>query len=535
MGNCSYFKPDRQISGEQGLDLVFCPGATAPKMGLQLCFLYCCPVIQRFSPAGGLLKKFSLFDRTVAAIAIILLVLIAVVLVRGNQRPLRVLQYSWRNTNIGAQTQGLSMGFSHPVQPSQIEPGLTIDPPLPGKTSWQGSRWFYTLTEIPRYGANYQLSLAMPTTARGRPPQDFTSIITSRARALVYIGITEEERGRLILYDITNAQQPQKIILTPRDLIVRQFQIYPQGDRIIFTATDPNRRTAQQSLFTVTTGINNLNTETKVLPGKLERLLENQSYDNQKLLLARNGTMVVLSRQNLQNPADAGLWVLPQGESPRPLGITADNFIVAPAGNLLAVSQQGGVGVIPLSADGGASQFLEGMGKALDFSPRGNQLLLTRQNPDFSHSLFLLDLGDRQAREVLTSPNPLLTCRFDPRSRPTAYCLQTDYLPQEGGTLQAEPYLAIINLDDGRSRPLLALPNYPEVDLSVAPDGLALMFDQVATTAPLSNNDLLTSSRQSITDGRVWLLPLPSDAALKIETEPAPQELTPGFSPQWMP
>ncbi|WLT38147.1 hypothetical protein NON20_21915 [Synechocystis sp. B12] len=299
-------------------------------------------MMERFSPTPALWKKLSLFDRTVGAIAIIVVALIAVVLLRGNQSPLTVTQYSWRNTNIGAQTQALTMTFNHPINLRAMESGLTINPPLAGKSSWQGRSWFYTLTEIPRYGTNYQLTLPLPSLVRGQKErQDFTSVIASRARALVYIGVNEEERGRLILYNITDPQQPQKIILTPRDLTVRQFQIYPQGDRLVFTATDPTRRGGQQNIFTVTTGINNLNTQTKVLPGKLERLWEDQDYDNQRIALAANGSMLVIARENAQNPADSGLWVAPSGENPRPLGIRAEKFIVGPNGNFLAVGQEG--------------------------------------------------------------------------------------------------------------------------------------------------------------------------------------------------
>ncbi|MCT0255291.1 MULTISPECIES: hypothetical protein [unclassified Synechocystis] len=492
-------------------------------------------MMERFSPTTALWKKLSLFDRTVGAIAIILVLLIVVVLLRGNQSPLVVTQYSWRNTNIGAQTEALTMTFNHPFDPEEMESGLVIDPPLAGKTIWQGRRWFYTLTDIPRYGTNYQLTLPLASMVGGRGTQDFTSVITSRARALVYIGVSGEERGRLILYNITNPQQPQKIILTPKDLTVRQFQIYPQGDRLVFTATDPSRRQSQQNIFTVTTGINNLNTQTKVLPGKLERLWENQDYNNQRIALAANGSVLAMARENAQNPADSGLWVAPRGENPRPLGIRADKFIVGPNGNFLAVGQEGGVGLIPLNPEAGTPQFLAGMEQPLDFSPKGKELLLTQQNPDFSHSLIIYDLETRSQEEVLRSPYPLLNCRFDPRDQPRAYCLQADFVQRPGEPVQPEPYLAVINLTSGQSRPLLALPNYPEVDLTIAPDGLGLMFDQVATSSGLSSQDLLTDSQRSIVDGRVWLLPLPRDLAIETESEPDPQELTAGFAPRWMP
>ncbi|MFN9175159.1 MAG: hypothetical protein ACK58N_11810 [Synechocystis sp.] len=490
---------------------------------------------QRLPQPPGFWKKLSLFDQTVMAIALILVIFITVVLVRGNQSSLWVTHYSWQNSNIGAQTKKLTMRFSHPVNPREIEENLSIDPPLPGTTSWQGREWFYTLTEIPRYGTNYQLTLNLADKATAIAAQDFNSLITSRARALIYIGLNEQERGRLILYDITNPQKPQKTILTPKDLTVRQFQIYPQGDRLIFTAVDPTRRNAQQQLFTVTTGINNSNTQAKALPGKLERLLETQDYDNQQLVLSRNGDVVVLNRQNRQNPADSGIWVLPQNDNPRPLSIQGDRFIVAPQGDRLAVSQEGGVAIIPLQTEAGASKFLAGMDQALAFAPEGDRLLLTQQNLDYSYSLLLYDLATRSQQEIVRGLYPILDCQFDPRRQSTAYCLRADYVQRESGEIQEEPYLALVDLKNLKSQPLLALPNYPEVDLSIAPDGLALIFDQVATTDPLSPSDLLTQSQKAITDGRVWLLSLPKTLAIGVNAEISPQELTPGYAPQWMP
>ena len=69
----------------------------------------------------------------------------------------------------------------------------------------------------------------------------------------------------------------------------------------------------------------------------------------------------------------------------------------------------------------------------------------------------------------------------------------------------------------------------------MSPDGVALLFDQVVTTSPQFTTDLLTTEKQAIADGQVWLLSLPDlkgeDKSLKIQ----PQELIFGFKPQWLP
>ena len=43
------------------------------------------------------------------------------------------------------------------------------------------------------------------------------------------------------------------------------------------------------------------------------------------------------------------------------------------------------------------------------------------------------------------------------------------------------PYIALIDLETGKQKPLVLLPNQQDVQMSLSPDGLALLFDQVVT------------------------------------------------------
>jgi len=54
-------------------------------------------------------------------------------------------------------------------------------------------------------------------------------------RVFVYKGTEVAEKGRLILYKLT---RQQKIILTAENLVVKDFRIYPAGDRILFSASE---------------------------------------------------------------------------------------------------------------------------------------------------------------------------------------------------------------------------------------------------------------------------------------------------------
>lgn len=497
---------------------------------------------ERFPAPKAMLALLGSFDRIVGVIAMLLALVIMLLLWRSNAVGLRVVEYSWQGAQIGATDRILSFRLNQPLTPEQGAPSLKIDPPLTGQLSGQGRHWFYTLSEFPRYGTTYQVTLeSSPTASRAPQLNTLVTLLNTHNRALVYIGIGPEEQGRLILLDMTNPQTPQKLILTPKDLRVREFQIYPQGDRILFTAYDPNQRHPALQLFTVTTGIRYQAKGPSAQPGKIDRLLEGDNYDNFSLTLARNGQMLVWQRTNRDNSADAGLWAWPLGESPRPLGLRAEHFILSETGSWLALAQDGGVSLISLVPGLGSNQFFEGYGHPLAFLRDKNDLLLSQPQAGNRHQLVLLPFSANPeppsafAQVLAETEYPLLDCQFEPRQSEILYCLKQDFVQRRDGQLQEEPFLAVVNQRSQSIRPLLSLPNYPDVSMNVAPDGLALLFDQVATMTPTKSSELLTPSGQAISDGRVWLLALPDDLRTDLSSELLPQELAVGFSPQWMP
>lgn len=481
------------------------------------------------------LPRLSHFDRVSLGAIAVLSLLLTLILWRGDQTPLRVTRFSWQGEKIGIQERAFTLSFNQPVDRKMVENHLLIDPPLLGKISWQGNHLIYTLTDTPIYGSNYQIKLEKANRPdQQQEMQPFVSLFSTHDRSLVYVGVSGEERGRLILYDITNPKQPQKTILTAKDLLVRQFQIYPGGDKILFSAQDPSQSESALQLFTVTTGVRLSATSPEVRPGKLERLLDHQNYDNLAFKLSADGKTLIVLRRNRQNSADSGLWIVPTPETARPLGVQGDRFVVSPNGKYLAVAQQSGVGLVPLTADAGPSQFLAGFDKPIAFSQNSQQLLLTQNNSDYTRSLILRQ-ADGTVEEISRGVYPILDCQFEPKQEKMLYCLRTDLVKRQDGNLHEEPFLSAINLDTWQDRPLLALPNYRDVQMSMSPDGVVLSFDQVATTVPMSSRDLLTPSRQAITDGRIWLLTLSDNRSVPTAQEIMPKEITPGFSPQWMP
>ncbi|MDB9426805.1 Ig-like domain-containing protein [Microcystis aeruginosa CS-564/01] len=481
------------------------------------------------------MKRLAWFDRLVLASILALIAAISSILIQGNQVPTRGENFSWQGRKIGVRDNYFTLSFNRPIDRSDVETSLVIDPPLPGKISWSGDRLTYTLTELPIYGKKYQVKLPI---AQG---EDFIGEFYSHDRAFAYIGVNQEERGRLIVCNIiqgpNNVTELKKTILTPGDLVVTDFQIYPRGDRILFSAfdrSDLGRDTPKQQLYTITTGLNHDENSQNLPSGRIERFLDAKTYQNLRFNLSDNGKTLIVQRINHGNPGDASLWVISDDRQSRPLGIQGDNFLLSPDGKKAVVSQTGGLAVIPLDVQGGKPQFLPTYEKILAFSRDGRQKLMVKSEPDNQRSLFLLN--DRgESRLLLRTANPIISCEFEPRQEKTLYCLKSDLVMGSDGKVKEEPFLGIIELETGKMIPLLALPNYRDVQMSMSPDGVALLFDQLATIPFGVGNDLVTGEGSSIADGRLWLLPLPDQFSPNSIPKILPQELNAGFKPRWLP
>ncbi len=485
------------------------------------------------------IKKLNHFDLIVISCILFLTILMVTILLRGEQVPLKVKYFSWEGKKVGVQDKTFTISFNRSVVTNTVEKNLIIEPPLPGRIVWQGRTLIYTLNDPPIYGTNYQIKLENVQSRYGEESLDsFVSLFSTRDRVFAYIGIEGEEKGRLILYNITNINQPQKTILTPRDLVVTNFKIYPNSEKILFIAFEPNLRSkgvAKKELYTVTTGFNiSPSTSPSQRAGRLKRILEAKDYQNISFDLSRNGQVIIVQRVNNKNPNDPSLWVIKEDNQPTSLGIPGSEFSISPDGKRLAVTQQGGIRMIPLGPDGGTSRIYQNYEKSLGFSENGQKILLVKDNVDYSRSLVLIN-QDGATKEVFRTRYPIIGCQFEPRDEQYLYCLKTDLLAEENGQYREEPFLSVIDVQQGTDLPLLALPNYQDVVLSISPDGVALLFDQVVTTVPQSGSDLLTAEKQAIADGQIWLLPLPDlkekEKSLKIQ----PQELVFGFKPQWLP
>lgn len=500
-------------------------------------------------------------DRVAIALMLVLSLLIGLLLSQGNAVAPRVRDFSWQDKQVRAGDKSFSLTFSRPIDTKSVEANLEIDPPLPGKFSWAGRQMAYTLLAPAPYGTQYQVQLRFAQerfTKQGNSNkliEPFTGNFRSGDRALVYLGVAQEEQGRLILYNLT---QQQKNILTPKDLVVVDFKPYPNGDKILFSAT---ARTSERQglissqLYTVTTGVQHANQVAKstdnFLPwqvekksepsGKIDLILDNKDYQNLKFDLSADGQTIVVQRVKQRNPGEFGLWIIHPNQQPQLMQTQpGGEFIIRPDSASLAVAQGQGVAILPLGPIATKPlEFRPEFGMVLGFARDNSKSAMVKFNSDYTRSLVLVPYqGTEKEQELLRTNGSILSCQFSPLST-SLYCLLTRLL--EGEAYEEQPYVAVIDLKTAQVTEIMKLPNQRDVQMSLSPDGLALLFDQVVTETNSSNNSQsnvpLTSEGQAIATSNLWLLPLlPTTSALEtpgqIQLEKLPLV---GFHPLWLP
>ncbi|MBG1269749.1 Ig-like domain-containing protein [Nostoc sp. WHI] len=488
-------------------------------------------------------------DRIAIALILLLSVLIGLIMLQGDVVTARVRDFTWQNQQIGAEDNSFTLTFSRPMEIKSVEDNLKIEPPLAGKFSWAGRRMVYTLVTPAPYGTNYKVQLQQAKDqfaeqeGKNRVIQPFVGSFRTRDRVILYIGTDQQEQGRLVLYNLT---QEQKRILTPKDLIAMDFESFPDGEKILFSArTTKNEDLLSAQLYTVTTGVSSKSAKEVEPAGKVDLILDSKDYQNLKFDLSPDGQTIVIQRGNKTNPGDFGLWFMPvtsdeSGKKPTPKRLESQpggDFMITPDSKAVAVAQGQGAAIIPLQGDANKPlDFLPQFGLVQAFSKDGSQAAMVRFNTDYTRDLFLVTNQGVQ-KQLLKTTGSILICQFDIAS-PTLYCLLTQLVSKEQYIEQ--PYVVAIDLKTGQQKPLLVLPPAQRnVQMSLSADGLGLLFDQVVpqtnTTASLPTNTLKTDDGDAIATSSLWLMPLlPIGDAATVEIRPEQLPLA-GFRPRWLP
>ncbi|MEL6397621.1 MAG: Ig-like domain-containing protein [Cyanobacteria bacterium J06626_4] len=491
-------------------------------------------------------------DQIAMALMVGLVVLAFLLVVLGDHATVKVRDFSWQAHTVGADNIAFAITFTRPMDPETVEANLQIEPPLPGRVSWAGRRLAYTLDVPIPYGETYEVrlpeardrfSIGQATATQFEP---FTGSFQSRDRAIAFIGTQADEAGRLML--INFSQAGATTALTPPDLTVLNFEPYPLGDRLLFSAVPTAAAasgSATASLFTVATGLAPLAPEQSLTEavtvsfapdeaGTLTPILDGDEYQNLAFDLAPNGKKIVVQRVNPTSPSDFGPWVIPEGETPQRLDTEpGGEFLIGPDSQTLLLLQGQGTAIIPLDlqAEGAIAadplDFLPEFGRVFDVTSDGSAAAMVDFNQNdperrFTETLVFVTI-DGEETPLLDTTGSILAAEFDPTNQ-ILYVLASELLP--GADYQEQPFLTAIALDESPLLvPLLTFPAQSRVSMNISPDGLAIALEVASPTPDGAAQNLLLPLFQT-TEERLTGTP--------AQTEPQVLPFT-GATPTWLP
>lgn len=463
-------------------------------------------------------KKLQPLDRIALLFILGLALLIGLMLGSGDRTYPKIRDFSWQNQTVGVNDVAFVLTFNRAMNWDSVTQNLIITPPLPGKMSWSGRRLAYTLTQPIPYGQQFELKLEQATGARGTTMQPFRREFRSRDTAFVYLGISGEENGRLMLQNLT---QKMQAILTPSNLTVLDFKVDPGRDRILFRAlerTKPEQTIFEAKLYTVPIAS----------PNKIELLLDNPQYQILKFDVTSDGQTTIVQRFDRGQGGTVSLWKLDAGGTPQL--VTAENVdsdvLITADGKAVAVSQNQGLAILSLDPDAPQQpiRFLPKYHHAINFTRDGSAALMVKYNSDSTRSLFFVP-NNGVEQELLTTTGYFFDARFDPQAQ-IVYCLYSRFNPDAG--FRSDLQLSTINIKGGEQQLLKTFPGQATGHISLAPDLSGLLYEELTVTDQPHPSVVRNIVGQTITDSKLWLLPLPT------KTE-SPQRLAAGLQPQWVP
>lgn len=474
----------------------------------------------------------------------------------GDPAQARVTNFSWQERTVGAENIGFTLTFNRPMDTRSVADNLAIQPVLPGRISWAGRRMVYTLDEPIPYGETFEVSLAdardrFSAESKAVQFEEFSASFRSRDRAMVYIGTQGQEKGRLVLVNFSQGGEP--VPLTPPTLTVLDFEPYPLGDRLLFSAIET---TAAESgdlvptLYTVTTGLQitppqealvgtsaPLSATTATAAGELTSILTNEEYQNLAFDLAPDGRTIVVQRLSRTDADEFGLWLLRENESASPLETEpGGEFLIAPDSQTLLMLQGQGTAIIPLTPEeqdtpiAAPLDFLPEFGRVFDLTKDGSMAAMVNFNQNDPEKRFtesLIEVTNQGSEtELLNVTGSILDAQFDPTAQ-VLYVLASQLLP--GAAYQEQPFLAAIDLDTQEALTLLNLPPQARTSMSVSPDGLAALVE-----VAVPDNE-----QPNVFSVQMLLLPLfrtTEERQSRTPTQVAPQVLPfSGVLPTWLP
>jgi len=150
---------------------------------------------------------------------------------------------------------------------------------------------------------------------------------------------------------------------------------------------------------------------------------------------------------------------------------------------------------------------------------------MVEYNSDYTKSLFVVS-NQGIEQQILKTNGSIWDAKFSP-AKDIIYCLATE-LKTKDNSSQEEPYLTAIDIKTQKVLLMTLLPIQQGIQMSLSPDGLAVIFDQA------DKGESVDRIIQGGSNGIMWLLPIPHN--IRELTTPINPDRLPfsGWHPRWL-
>ncbi len=424
-------------------------------------------------------------DKTVFIVVAATLVLLGLILLRGDQVGVQVVRSSPAADASNVPTRGqISLAFSEPLITSTLEGRLSLTPEITGDVHWNGNTAFFVPSRALQPDTVYQLIVkAGATSQRGRSLlQDYVMNFRTGQPRMAYLSPVDGASDIYVqtLAGAEGSQTPQR--LTTEQFGVRDFAISPDGTRMVYSAK-------------------------RVADGEMDLWLINADGSGREALLrcdeqvcqapswSADGSRVAFERRALvtgavgKTPGPSRIWVvdvaskqaMPLLDDQQRLGFLPR---FAPLGDQLAFydSTRSAVMVFDV-ATGQETQLPSVFGDSGAWSPDGNQLVYSELVP-VEESRYNQLLRADLARSVIT---PVLTLSMT-NDASAAWAPQGDRIAfgrqVRGGPGGFGAQVWVMNADGSNARALTVDAGFNYGALSWSADGQWLAALQWNLTEP---------------------------------------------------
>jgi Tol biopolymer transport system component len=246
--------------------------------------------------------RFDRMDRAAVGSMLVLSLLIAFFILRGDQVGVRITQTSPPMNADGVPTRSsISITFSEVMSATTVEGRLRITPPISGALRWNGNTVFLSNAQPLQADTLYTVTLAAGAmSVRGRPVlHDATWTFRTRHPRLAYLAPVSGI-ANLFVMDPQNGQTQR---LTDEPFGIYDFAVSPDGSRIVYSA-DRDMDNPERDLYL----INSDGTAR-------ERLVQCDGQVCQAVSWSPDGTRIAFERRTLvqgvvgRSPGPGRIWL----------------------------------------------------------------------------------------------------------------------------------------------------------------------------------------------------------------------------------